>query len=183
VDPLRYLGDEPSSGFIRREREDEVWKRLSAHVPWLKAPPPTKTEIKARERREREEKRPDVYPEWVACGGCLGSEKTHTFRDDCLQDATFRKVQHKKANGFVYFIQGGDLVKIGYTTNIRQRLYDLQTSAPIDLVLLGLIPGTRALEKEYHKRFAAHRVRGEWFSAVVVDECPEVFQMTLDMAA
>lgn len=60
---------------------------------------------------------------------------------------------------FVYYIQFGTRIKIGYTTNIRQRLGNL----PYDEVL-ALEPGSRDLEQVRHRQFMAHRVgAGEWF--------------------
>jgi hypothetical protein len=68
----------------------------------------------------------------------------------------------------VYFIQptGGGLIKIGMSSNPRERLNLLQTGCPVELRILGTLPGGQPLELELHQRFAAHRVRGEWFEPV-----------------
>jgi hypothetical protein len=66
----------------------------------------------------------------------------------------------------VYFIQGvsGGCVKIGYTTNIQDRLKTLQTGSPIKLKVLYLIEGaTPEQEKELHKKFNKYHSHGEWF--------------------
>ncbi len=65
----------------------------------------------------------------------------------------------------VYFIACGDeLIKIGHTTNLRSRLRSLRTATPKELRVLLIIPGARDDEQELHRKFEAHRVRGEWFS-------------------
>lgn len=65
----------------------------------------------------------------------------------------------------VYFIQaeGGGPIKIGTTTNIRQRLDSLQAGSPVLLRVLGTIPGNHVLERALHQRFATARSHFEWF--------------------
>lgn len=63
----------------------------------------------------------------------------------------------------VYFIRCQDFVKIGYATDVRRRLAAIQISSPYEVTLLAECKGGSRLECELHKRFAAHRVRGEWF--------------------
>lgn len=70
-----------------------------------------------------------------------------------------------EAERHVYFVQAENgLIKIGVSNDPRARLRSLQTGSPVDLTLLGAAPGRgREMEAELHERFAAHRVRGEWF--------------------
>ena len=66
----------------------------------------------------------------------------------------------------VYFIQdcGSHEVKIGFTLGEPMaRLRKLRTGNPRHLKLLATIPGGSAEERALHDRFAALRVRGEWF--------------------
>jgi hypothetical protein len=65
----------------------------------------------------------------------------------------------------VYFICARelDLVKIGYAYNPLNRFNHLRTFSPVELTLEGAIPGGYGKEREFHKRFALARVRGEWF--------------------
>ncbi len=65
--------------------------------------------------------------------------------------------------GWVYFIQAGDYVKIGYATDIKVRTKTLDTGSPFELVLLRQERGNMDDEARYHKQFAELRVRGEWF--------------------
>ena len=62
--------------------------------------------------------------------------------------------------GMVYFIQFGDRIKIGYTTDLAQRM----TAVPHDKIL-ALIAGTMTDERRCHEKFAHLRLTGEWFSA------------------
>lgn len=64
----------------------------------------------------------------------------------------------------VYFARFGELIKIGFTTNLQTRMASVQP----DEVLLTL-PGGRPHERALHEVFKQHRVRGEWFRS-----CPEI---------
>jgi hypothetical protein len=67
----------------------------------------------------------------------------------------------------VYFIGCEGNVKIGIANSIEGRLKTLATGHYNELTLLAVVkdaPGT--LEYELHQRFAAHRLRGEWFRLV-----------------
>jgi hypothetical protein len=70
----------------------------------------------------------------------------------------------------VYFItcreQG--VCKIGRAQNAKSRLSSLQTASPTKLALEATLPGDRELEQQLHQRFAAHRLKGEWFA--ITDE-------------
>ena len=63
----------------------------------------------------------------------------------------------------IYFIECGDLVKIGTTNDVRARLSSLQTGNPAPMVLLGQMAGGMVVEGDLHRRFRALHVRGEWF--------------------
>jgi hypothetical protein len=80
----------------------------------------------------------------------------------------------------VYMIQTGDdgPVKIGLTRDVRRRLETLQISSPTRLRLLALFEGSRELECELHRRFAAARIKGEWFKPI-----PELIEFAKGGAA
>lgn len=61
-----------------------------------------------------------------------------------------------------YLISDGTRVKIGRSRNPQQRLSSLQTAFAAELSLLLSID--EDCEKSLHRRFAAHRLRGEWFT-------------------
>ncbi len=69
--------------------------------------------------------------------------------------------------GVVYFAGCKDMVKIGYTTDIKKRLSSLQTGAPFAITLLATVPAASPQdEKELHRKFKKYRIAGggaEWF--------------------
>lgn len=62
--------------------------------------------------------------------------------------------------GWVYFIQFGNRVKVGYTTRPVQRMKHL----PHERVI-GMVPGTREDEAGWHRLLSPHHIVGEWFDA------------------
>jgi hypothetical protein len=54
-------------------------------------------------------------------------------------------------------------IKIGVSSNIKVRLVNMRAHCPYDLRLLKAVVAGAHLEIELHQRFAADRVRGEWF--------------------
>ena len=76
------------------------------------------------------------------------------------------KKSKRKDRGSVYFIQeGGRMgpIKIGFSTNVENRLMTLQTANPNPLKLLYSLRGTEAQEATLHERFKHLRMSGEWF--------------------
>lgn len=73
------------------------------------------------------------------------------------------------------------LVKIGFSSNVRQRLISLKTDRPDagEIVLIGWKEGGPLLEAELHEAFSLHRERNEWFhphpsmAEYIDDECNE----------
>ena len=66
-------------------------------------------------------------------------------------------------HGHVYFLRAGNVVKIGHSTNLRSRFKSLKTGIAEDARVVKALPGGRNREREFHKRFAEYRLRGEWF--------------------
>lgn len=64
----------------------------------------------------------------------------------------------------VYFMSCRSAIKIGYAKDPHRRVQAHQISQPHKVGLMVTVPGGRELEREYHRRFAAYRLRGEWFS-------------------
>ncbi len=80
-------------------------------------------------------------------------------------DAPLTQTRSRRVRGFVYFIQAGDAIKIGFSKNPPDRLAGLQTSHHEDLLLLGSIKGTPEDERNHHQMFCHLQLRGEWFRA------------------
>lgn len=66
--------------------------------------------------------------------------------------------------GSVYFIldEKARAIKIGFSTNVPERLATLQTATANKLELLGTMPGSVYDEQRLHGRF--RRIHGEWFA-------------------
>lgn len=67
----------------------------------------------------------------------------------------------------IYFAHSESLqlVKIGFSSNVRQRFMTIRTDRPDagKVALIGWAIGGPRLEAELHERFIKHRERGEWF--------------------
>lgn len=64
----------------------------------------------------------------------------------------------------VYFVQASTgHIKIGFSTKVHARGRVLQGAQPEKLVLLVSCPGSYAVERALHARFAKSRAEGEWF--------------------
>jgi hypothetical protein len=74
-----------------------------------------------------------------------------------------QRMRAPKVRGYVYFIGGGDWIKIGFAKNVSRRLEALRTTCPFPLTVLASLPGTAKRERELQNRFAAYRLSGEWF--------------------
>ena len=79
----------------------------------------------------------------------------------------------------VYFALGmrSGLIKIGFTTNLYMRKANLKTAATEPLTYFRM-PGSKRLEKAYHRRFSAVRCHHEWFYPhpalfSIMQECAE----------
>lgn len=63
----------------------------------------------------------------------------------------------------VYFAKCESFIKIGTTTNLKERIGVLATSSPFPIACLGTLPGDKELEGWLHGRFESHRAMREWF--------------------
>lgn len=65
----------------------------------------------------------------------------------------------------IYFLRSGpdNFIKIGYSSEPTARAVTLATGSPYEGEILATIAGSREEERGLHVRFAASRIRGEWF--------------------
>lgn len=86
-------------------------------------------------------------------------------------------------NTYVYFIQEkiGEKapVKVGVARKPENRLAELQTGNSRTLIIIsqiGPLSERRAyhLERQLHKKFKKHRIRGEWFTGVILQNIKEL---------
>ena len=68
-----------------------------------------------------------------------------------------------RPTGVIYFVKSWNAIKIGFSTDIKTRLAQLQTGSPFEIELLGFFAGTEQDEVETLGRFSPLRIRGEWF--------------------
>lgn len=70
--------------------------------------------------------------------------------------------------GSVYFLASETHIKIGFTTKaVPKRVYPIRQNHYQDLELMGVITSVPMyLEKSIHRKFAAFRLKGEWFKRV-----------------
>lgn len=68
---------------------------------------------------------------------------------------------------YVYFIQAASgPIKIGKSGLVANRLSELQTASWEELSLIGWDVDKGGAEGALHRRFAAARIRGEWFHPI-----------------
>lgn len=82
--------------------------------------------------------------------------------------AFFRRMEKsprypKGRPSYLYVIEGGGLVKLGRSLNVKRRVRDLQRASPTPLQLLAVIPETMLSEEDAHERWSELRQHGEWF--------------------
>jgi hypothetical protein len=88
---------------------------------------------------------------WASAYGALAQ---HTNRSKLT-------AQIRQSNSVVYYVQVGDLIKIGTTTNLVARV----NAYPPGSVLLATEPGDVDLERQRHQQFAdCLAARNEWFT-------------------
>lgn len=74
--------------------------------------------------------------------------------------------------GFVYLARGHkDEYKIGRTNLVDRRLAEIGTKSAVELKLIHEIKTDDpvGIERYWHQRFAANRMRGEWFRLTVAE--------------
>ncbi|MCX5166220.1 GIY-YIG nuclease family protein [Streptomyces sp. NBC_00264] len=88
-------------------------------------------------------------------------EEAHTAPCDPTVP-TPRGPVRKTMRTYLIGVEGSPMTKIGKTTTtLKSRMVQLQTSHPASLLALLDVEGD--YENALHKKFADHRVRGEWF--------------------
>ena len=67
---------------------------------------------------------------------------------------------------YIYFLYApySNVIKIGITRDIKQRLRDIGAASPEPLILLKLILGNFKKERALHERFKNYRQHYEWFT-------------------
>jgi hypothetical protein len=78
----------------------------------------------------------------------------------------WRTVERFPVEAGVYFLEASSLglVKIGCSDDVARRISKMKLIIPVEVNLLRVIAGGQREEVVLHHRFAAHRVKGEWFT-------------------
>lgn len=71
----------------------------------------------------------------------------------------------RHANGCLYFAQvaGGGPIKVGFSSNVRNRLASLATWCPYKIEFLHSMEAPKMAEVYCLERLRAHQLKGEWF--------------------
>lgn len=95
-----------------------------------------------------------------------------------------RKDKRDDENGFLYLVKdnASNRIKIGITTNHKERLRSLNTIVPYGITIISIFSSNRykELERDVHERYKNKRRNGEWFEFNEVDlkECMEYIEKT-----
>lgn len=82
-----------------------------------------------------------------------------------------------KPGVYAVTLPGSERIKVGFTTNLDDRIHTLETGSPFPLKVLLFMPGAFHLETSLHLRLARYRTHREWFQdvpevrAVLADAC------------
>lgn len=100
----------------------------------------------------------DVFESMVYLDVCF-----HEFLHRCLKER--REGQNSKECVYFVLAQSSNAIKIGTTTDIKQRLKAIQCCQSEPLKLLKFIEGGSQLEAALHQKFRMLHLSGEWFKA------------------
>jgi hypothetical protein len=70
----------------------------------------------------------------------------------------------QKITGFVYFMESGGFIKIGWALDPLFRLKTISAMSPVPVKIVGMFEGDLKVEKAVHEKFSEYRHHGEWFS-------------------
>lgn len=86
---------------------------------------------------------------------------------ELLRSAAFLRVGSRlswRSPGFVYAMERGGLVKIGHARRVGPRRAQIEREGgPVRVLAAGRFEDRFSVEQLLHGRYAARRVRGEWF--------------------
>lgn len=102
-----------------------------------------------------------------------------------LMVSNARKSNSKaRPDGFLYFIKlkGFDIYKIGVTSNLKRRLYDIDSNSPFGVKLIDsfFFKNVYEMEEMIHDNLKGNNIRKEWFKIdsdylkVIIDQVGEL---------
>lgn len=121
------------------------------------------------------------------CGNVAHPSVRYCFecREKVLGRALERFPAPPDGKVWIYFIRSGEggPIKIGQAKDPVDRLMGLQTGSADELTLETAMIGEPKVERQLHKRFAKHRIRGEWFKPAAALQCLIVSARKFEKAA
>lgn len=63
----------------------------------------------------------------------------------------------------IYVLRSDNLVKIGFSDNLRKRVNSIISAIPVPVEFVGHMPGGREVEAHLHEVFKPTNFSGEWF--------------------
>jgi hypothetical protein len=104
--------------------------------------------------------------------GVRAASGQKTYREEVSEDR-----YEKTYLTSVYFALDTEAaqIKIGISTNVERRLYELSNIRGRNLDLLGTMKGGKALEQTMHHRFRPYLREGrEWFSSEIIADVAQL---------
>jgi hypothetical protein len=135
-----------------RKPDGAVWWYWAAHQ-FTKTPNAFKPRTQLLWRGPGAPTARDLADIWIVCDRL--TEQLH----DWLRGPRRKHVRL----GHVYFIEGPEGIKIGFSARPEKRRRALQTGMPGALVLLGTVPGTPRLERRIQGQFRHLKIGREWY--------------------
>lgn len=76
--------------------------------------------------------------------------------------------KEKKVSHFIYLIESGGLIKIGYTTNFDKRIKSYEThTTNLKILCVSEREDAFEIEKKLHNKYKENRIKGEWFNLAI----------------
>lgn len=76
--------------------------------------------------------------------------------------------KEKKDLHFIYLIESGGLIKIGYTTNFDKRIKSYEThTTNLKILCVSKREDAFEIEKKLHNKYKENRIKGEWFNLAI----------------
>jgi hypothetical protein len=99
----------------------------------------------------------------IICPEC--KESIESFSDIHINNNNVICYSQLKA-AYVYLLHDldADLLKIGYTTNMKKRLHQIKLNNNNKVVFVSHFLGSRYNEKILHNKWSKYRIKQEWFS-------------------
>lgn len=85
--------------------------------------------------------------------------------------------KHGDNDGLIYFVRSAQFVKVGFTTELSNRLMALNCHNPMPIEVLGVVGGSISAEKAIHALLRDRKQKLEWFrldaelTAVILELC------------